>query len=142
MDNPHFNEDELKEILENIHKAKKLGILPDETRINENFDIRKPVKITENNSGSATSSSLLYDGRPPRSDVFLNLKGIGKFLQSQLQSYPWFTPKQLEMAICQICGNKEGRTMKKYFDSIVRFSKKHKKYGLYDVSGFCIMAIK
>ena len=29
MDNPHFNLDDIAEVLENIHKAKKLGILID-----------------------------------------------------------------------------------------------------------------
>jgi len=57
MDNPHFNEDELKEIFENIHKAKKLGILTDDTKVIENFEIEKPVKIKENN---LDTTSILF----------------------------------------------------------------------------------
>ena len=139
MDNPHFNEDELKEILENIHKAKKLGILVEDTR--DTAEENKSVDIKKSPGPTATSS-LLYDGRVPRGDVVIKLRKIAELLPIQSEFYPNFKPKVLEKFIRIIIGNVVRRTMKKYLNCIFNSSKKDTIHGTYDVRGFCSQALK
>ncbi len=139
MDNPHFNEDELKEILENIHKAKKLGILIEDTR--DAAEENKSVNIKQSPSPT-TTSSLLYDGRVPRGDVAIKLRKIAELLQIQSEFYPNFKPKVLEKLIRAIIGNAVNRTVKKYLKCISDESEKDMVHGKYNVRGFCIQALK
>ena len=140
MDNPHFNEDRLKEIFEAVHDARKLGILTDDTTVNENFKIENPVKIKENNLDT-TTSSLLLGGRAPRIDSLVKLRKIARLLQIQSEFYPNFKPRHLEKFIRIVIGNADSRTVQRYLKCITGLSQKHKVYGLYDVSGFCIQAL-
>jgi len=142
MDNPHFTEERLKEIFEAVHEARKLGILTEGIKIKENFVTEKPVKIKENSSGSTTSSSLLYDERPPRADVKAKLRDIAELLPIQSEFFPYFKPKVLKKFIRVIIGNADDRTVKKYLKCITDNSEKDPIRGLYDVRGFCTQALK
>ena len=139
MDNPHFNLDDIAEVLENIHKAKKLGILIEDTR--DSTEENKSVNIKKSPSPT-TTSSLLYDGRVPRADVSIKLRKIAELLQIQSEFYPNFKPRVLEKLIRAIIGNAVNRTVKKYLKCITDLSEKDRIHGLYNVRGFCIQALK
>ena len=134
MDNPHFNLDDIAEILENIHKAKKLGILIEDTR--DATEGNKSVN-TKKSPSPTTTSSLLYDGRVPRADVSIKLRKIAEVLPIQSEFYPNFKPKVLEKFIRVIIGNADIRTVKKYLKCITDKSEKDRVHGLYDVTDFC-----
>jgi len=64
---------------------------------------------------TSTSSSLEFDGRPSRIDVFERLIEIGRLFKGQTQFYPNFKQKQVLGLIKVILGNVDGRTKKKIF---------------------------
>ncbi|MEX0763998.1 MAG: hypothetical protein WD033_02365 [Nitrosopumilaceae archaeon] len=120
--NSLFSTESVKEILRNIAKALDLGMFADAADCELN---------------TTTSSSLLYDGRPPRSDVLIKLKEIADLLRIQSEIYPFFGTKLLLTLIKVKLGPVDERTMKKYFDCITSYSTKNIHDGTYDVTGFC-----
>jgi len=118
-----FDADAIVTVLGAISKAKEWGIIPEPT----------PVYVEP----TTTSSSILIDGRPPRTDMLEKLEKIGILLKLQSEIYPKFKPKLLSLILEQILGPVVPRTKKKYIDCITRYSKKDKIRGLYDVTEFC-----
>lgn len=84
-----------------------------------------------------TTSSLLFDGKPPRTDALEKLRDVGRLLKGQSQSYPSFRQKQLQALILKILGPVDPRTYKKYFECVTNYSKKDVVNGVYDISEFC-----
>jgi len=84
-----------------------------------------------------TSSSLLFNGKAPRVDVFARLQDLGRLLKGQSNSYPIFKQKQVLGLIKVISGNADERTKKKYFDCVTSYSTPDKIKGEYDVTQFC-----
>lgn len=128
VSNSQFNTDMIKEILRNISKALELGMFAD-------------AIDCEVNQNTTTSSSLLYDGRPPRKDVLIKLKEIANLLKLQSEVYPFFKTGLLTRVIERILGKIDPRTFKKYYDCITNYSIKNWQNGTYDVSVFCNMLV-
>ncbi len=84
-----------------------------------------------------TTSSLLFNGKVPRVDVFARLQDLGRLLKGQSGSYPNFKRKQVLGLIKVILQNADERTKKKYFDCVTSYSKPDKINGFYDVTQFC-----
>jgi len=84
-----------------------------------------------------TTSSLLFNGKVPRVDVFARLQDFARLLQGQSDSYPIFKQKQIQRLLKVILGNVDERTKKKYFDCVTSNSKKDIEHGVYDVTQFC-----
>jgi len=84
-----------------------------------------------------TSSSLLFNGKAPRVDVFARLQDLGRLLKGQSAFYPNFKQKQVLGLIKVISGNVDERTQKKYFDCVTSYSEKDIVHGVYDVTQFC-----
>ncbi len=84
-----------------------------------------------------TTSSLLFNGKAPRADVFARLQDFARLLQGQSDSYPIFKQKQIQRWLKVILGNVDERTQKKYFDCVTSYSKPDKIKGEYDVTQFC-----
>jgi len=84
-----------------------------------------------------TTSSLLFNGKAPRVDVFARLQDLGRLLKGQSDSYPNFKQKQVFGLIKVILGNVDERTKKKYFDCVTSNSTPDKIKGEYDVTQFC-----
>jgi len=106
-----------------IHKALRLGIIPDKKYIN---------------NVPTTSSSLVYDGKPiSRRDVSCRLIDIADLLLCQSKSYPKdFRLKQLKGLIKVATRKNDPRTIDKYFDCVVRASIKDIRRGTFDVRKF------
>ena len=122
--NSLFSTESLKEVLRNIAKALELGMFADAIDYEVNHD-------------ATTSSSLLYDGRPPRKDVLIKLKEIADLLRIQSGVYPSFRTKQLSTLIGVKLGPADERTRRKYFDCIASHSTKNMQDGTFDVTNFC-----
>ena len=86
---------------------------------------------------TTTSSSILFDGMPPRIDVIEKLQKIACLFKMQSKDYPIFKQKQLLGLIKVILGNVDERTKKKYFHCVTSNSKPDKIHGVYDVTQFC-----
>jgi len=86
---------------------------------------------------TATSSSILMDSRPPRTDRLENLTEIANLLKTQSEHFPRFKPKLLSILVEKILGPTDPRTKKKYIDCITRYSDKDKVHGVYNVTQFC-----
>jgi len=86
---------------------------------------------------TTTSSSVLFDGRPPRIDVIEKLQKIGRLFKGQSKDYPNFKRKQVLGLISVIIGNVDERTKKKYFDCVTKYSTPDNINGVYDVTNFC-----
>ncbi|MBM3910619.1 MAG: hypothetical protein FJ356_03110 [Thaumarchaeota archaeon] len=86
---------------------------------------------------TTTTSSLLFDGKPPRIDSLQKLQEIARLYKQQSQSYPHLTHKQVTNWASVILGKVDTRTLKKYLDCIIHNSKKDAINGVYDVSEFC-----
>jgi len=86
---------------------------------------------------TTTSSSILFDGKPPRIDVQEKLQKIGRLFKMQSQFYPNFKRKQVLGLISVIIGNVDERTKKKYFDCVTKYSTPDNINGVYDVTNFC-----
>ena len=84
-----------------------------------------------------TTSSLLFNGKVPRVDVFARLQDFARLLQGQSDSYPIFKQKQIQRLLKVILGNVDERTKKKYFDCVRNYSTPDKIHGVYDVTQFC-----
>ena len=69
-----------------------------------------------------TTSSLLFNGRPPRRDVQERLQDFGRLLKGQSQFYPNFKQKQIQRWFKVILGNVDERTIKKNFDCVTSYS--------------------
>jgi len=84
-----------------------------------------------------TTSSLLFNEKEPRADVYAKLQDTGRLLKGQSQFYPNFKRKQILGLIKVILGNVDERTKKKYFDCVTSYSTPDKIKGEYDVTQFC-----
>ena len=84
-----------------------------------------------------TSSSILFDGKPPRIDVLERLRDLARLFKGQSAWYPNFKEKQVFGLIKVILGYADQRTMKKYFHCVTSNSKPDKSHGVYDVTQFC-----
>lgn len=122
ISNLEFNTHQIKEILRHIAQAIELGMLSNTSEIN--YD-------------TASSLSILYDGRLPRKEVMNKLKEIAELLKIQSELYPFFKTEQLTTRISVIIGHVDKRTMKKYFECITNYSNKNWENGTYDVTAFC-----
>jgi len=92
---------------------------------------------SENESEDTATSSLLFNGKIPRKDVWERLQDIGRLLKGQSQFYPNFKRKQVLGLIKVILQNADERTKKKYFDCVTKYSVPDKIKGEYDVTQFC-----
>ena len=117
--------DEVIQVLNCLFKAFKWNMLPKWA-----FSEAKIEPTT-------TSSSILFDGKPPRIDVQEKLQKIGRLFKMQSQFYPNFKRKQVLGIIKVIIGNVDERTKKKYFDCVTKNSTPDKIKGEYDVTQFC-----
>jgi len=84
-----------------------------------------------------TTSSLLFNGKEPRADVFARLQDFGRLLRGQSQFYPNFKQKQIQRWLKVILGSVDERTKKKYIDCVTSYSIPDKIKGEYDVTQFC-----
>ena len=84
-----------------------------------------------------TTSSLRFNGKEPRTDVFEKLQDICRLLKGQSKSYPIFKRKQILGLIKVVLGLVDSRTLEKYFDCVTSYSKKDIVHGVYDVTNFC-----
>ena len=116
---------DIKEALNGLSKAIEWGILPTDTDL---LTAGEPA---------TTSSSILFDGRPPRKDRLENLIEIGNLLKTQSEFFPNFRKKHLKIFIEKAIGLHDSRTMKLYFDCVTNNSKPDKINGVYDVTQFC-----
>ena len=125
VSNSLFMTEDVKEVLRAISKAQSWGMFAD---------------VTADNCNTTTSSSLLYDGRPPRKDVLIRLEEIANLLKSQSAFYPSFSHNHLlgllsKVALKQV----DERTLKKYMNCITSYSVKNIQNGTFNVSKFCQM---
>jgi len=88
------------------------------------------------NKVPTTSSSILFNGRPPRIDVFERLVALARLYKVQTD-FPNLTLKQIQRWSLVILKNVDARTQKKYVDCVRKYSKKDIVKGEYDVTGFC-----
>lgn len=123
ISNSKFNTEMIKEVLMYIAKALEWGILPD--------------AIKGEISDTATSLTIIYDGKPARGDVLINLKEIAELLKIQSGLYPHYRLKQLYVLIEKKLGPRDKRTIKKYFECITKYSATNMQNGTYDIAGFC-----
>ena len=116
--------DEIIQVLNHVYKAFQWNMFPkwaySEAKI-------KPT---------TTSSSILFDGKPPRINVQEKLQKIGRLFKMQSKDYPIFKQKQVLGLIKVILGNADQRTKKKYFDCVTSNSKPDKIHGVYNVTQF------
>ena len=115
---------EIIQVLNDVFKAYKWNMFPkwaySEAKI-------KPT---------TTSSSILFDGKPPRIDVLERLRNLASLFKGQSEWYPNFKEKQVFGLIKVILGNADQRTKKKYFDCVTSNSKPDKIHGVYNVTQF------
>ena len=83
-----------------------------------------------------TTSSLLFNGKEPRADVFARLKDIAHLFKVS-QFYPNFRRLQVLALISVVMEKVDLRTQKKYFDCVTSYSTPDKIKGEYDVTQFC-----
>jgi len=124
-DLPPAQLEEITQVVNGIFKAFKLQMLP-------KWEYSE-AKIEPTTS----SSSILFDGRPPRIDVIEKIQKIGRLFKGQSKDYPSFKQKQVLGLIKVILGNVDERTKKKYFDCVTSNSIADRNYGVYDVTQFC-----
>jgi len=86
---------------------------------------------------TTTSSSILFDGKPPRIDVLERLRELARLFKGQSEWYPNFKEKQVFGLIKVILGLADQRTKKKYFECVRKYSTPDKIKGQYDVTQFC-----
>ena len=84
---------------------------------------------------SSTSSSLLFDGKKPRHDVWLRLATIAHVLFDQ-ECYPIFKKNHLKRIVKEAIEQKDDRTIKKYLNCIMNYSKINRINGVIDVKNF------
>lgn len=84
---------------------------------------------------SSTSSSLLFDGKKPRHDVWLRLATIAHVLFDQ-ECYPIFKKNHLKRIVKEAIEQKDDRTIKKYLNCIMNYSKINRINGIIDVKNF------
>ncbi len=118
-----FNTNDVIKILNTISKAKEWGIIPEPT----------PVYV----ESAATSSSLVYRGKPPRKDVYEKLEKIASLLQNQSLLFPNFRPNQIRAFLGIVLGQVDDRTLKNYLNCIIDASEKNIRNGTIDVTQFC-----
>jgi len=117
--------DEVIQVLNCVFKAYKWNMFPKWAYSEAKIEL------------ATTSSSVLFDGKPPRIDVREKLQKIGRLLKVQSQFYPNFKRKQVFGLIKVIIGNVDSRTKKKYFECVTKNSTPDKIKGEYDVTQFC-----
>ena len=121
--NVSFNTDDVIKTLNGVSKAKEWEIFPEPTPI-----------YSETTS---SSSSLRYNGRPPRRDVYQKLEKIASIFLNSSQLFPHFKLKQIRAYIGHVLEDAEKRTIKKYLDCIIDSSEKDTIKGTIDVTQFC-----
>ena len=114
---------EVIQVLNSVFKAYKWNMLPKW--------VYSEAKIP-----STTTSSLEFDGRPPRGDVLQKLRKIAEIYKNY-QEYPNLRLKQIKNWATVVLVKVDSRTLEKYVNCITHYSKKHKFKGEYDVSDFC-----
>ena len=119
-----FRRKEIIQVFNNLFQAYKWNMFP-------------KWAYSEAKIPSTTTSSLEFDGRPSRIDVFERLIEIGRLFKGQTQFYPNLTLKQIERWSLVILKNVDARTQKKYVDCVRKYSKKDIVKGEYNVTGFC-----
>ena len=127
VSNLFFTTKDVKDALNGLSKAIDLGILPPEA---------KSVVVRSGSADTATSSSILFNGRPARIDVLERLRALAQLYKGQTD-YPNLTLKQIQRWALVILKNVDARTQKKYVDCVRKYSKKDIVKGEYDVTGFC-----
>jgi len=116
---------EIIQVLNNLFKAYKWNMFPKWA-----FSEAKIEPTT-------TSSSILFDGRPPRIDSWDKIVKIAKLLKIQSEHYPNYKPKPLKSFVKVILDPVDSRTLKKYVDCVITYSTPDKIKGKYDVTQFC-----
>ena len=126
---PEISESKLNEIaqvLNGLFKAHKWGMLH-----------KQNYSEDEINHTTTTSSSILIDGKPPRSDRLKKLVKIANLLRIQSGLFPFFTIKNLKILIEKAIGPHDYRIMELYFECVTNHSTPDKINGVYDVTNFC-----
>jgi len=117
--------DEIIQVLNDVFKAFKWNMFP-------KWEYSE-AKIETTTS----SSSILFDGKPPRIDVLERLRDLARLFKGQSAWYPNFKEKQVFGLIKVILGYADQRTKKKYFECVTSNSKPDNIHGVYDVTQFC-----
>jgi len=86
---------------------------------------------------TATSSSVLIDGVPPRIDRWSKIVEIATFLRAESKNYPYFPASEIQRIIIQSAKVRDPRTIEVYFDCITNYSIKDYSSGKYNVREFC-----
>ena len=94
ISNLQFNTNDIIDVLNGLSRAQQWGMISDDTET-----------TTVAYVPTATSSSLLFDGRNPRGDVLEKLANIAHLLEIQSVLYPNFNLKQLSAMVKIILGN-------------------------------------
>ena len=95
------------------------------------------LEYSEDKIETTTTSSILFDGKPPRIDVLERLRDLARLFKGQSEWYPHFKEKQDFGLIKVILENADLRTKKKYFECVRKYSTPDKIHGVYNVTQFC-----
>jgi len=85
---------------------------------------------------TTSTTSLLYDGKPLRSDVLKNLAKIAMVAEAD-EHHPNFRQNRLNELVRLVLEKKDSRTLVKHLKCIVNASTKNYRSGTYDISNFC-----
>jgi len=123
--NRKFSFDDLRAASNYLVKALEWGIVS-EAGIEEFID--EPV--------ATTTSSILFDGKSPRLDVFRRLKEIAKIYKIS-RDFPNLNQKQVDNWAFAVLGHPDSRTLEKYVKCVTDYSITDNIKGQYDVTQFC-----
>ena len=115
---------DIKEALNGLSKAIEWGILPTD------------ADLLAAGEHATTSSSILFDGRPPRIDVLEKLQKIARVYKTS-KDYRNLNQKQVTNWASAVLDHPDSRTLRKYVKCVTSNSKPDKIKGEYDVTQFC-----
>ena len=105
------------------------------TAFQKQIVVKWPGFMTKNQT--ATSSSILIAGAPPRIDRWAKIVEIATFLRAESKYYPNFPPIEIRRIIIQASKVRDPRTILEYFDCITNYSILDYSIGKYNVREFC-----
>jgi len=114
---------EIIQVLNSLFKAYKWNMFP-------------KWAYFEAKSETTTSSSILFDGKPPRIDVIERLQKIGKVYKISCD-FPILNQKQVTKWASAVLKHPDSRTLERYVECVTSNSKKDIEHGVYDVTQFC-----
>ena len=85
---------------------------------------------------TTSSSSILFDGKPPRIDVLERLQKIAQVYKISCD-FPNLNQKQVTKWAFAVLGHPDSRTLEKYVQCVTNNSTPDKIKGQYDVTQFC-----